>query len=397
MNNKKTFLLGVVLGIVIMLVGISGYNTLDRQMRWGGGMNPNSKIREIYSLLDRHSIMPFEKDVLLEYMYRGFLAGVGDPYTQYLDLEALHAFHVRTEGQFVGIGVRVVADPEDRTVTIAAVFQDTPAAEAGLLPGDKIVAVDGTDVVGRLSAEVIGMIQGREGTSVEITIFRPYENERFDVDIIRAVVEVPTIFHKVIETEAGLAGYIRIEAFERPTLSQFEEALDELNSHGVTGIVLDVRNNPGGLLDVVGRITDLLIPEGIITFTEDVNGNRHYIRADEEYLGLPMVVLMNAFSASASEVLGGAIQDTGAGTIVGEQSFGKGIVQNLLYLSDGTAIKLTVSKYFTPSGTSIHGIGIVPDVVVEMDDSLTRRIGNLPMDEDVQLQEAIRVLQKQAR
>ena len=389
--NRKSFLSGLALGITLMLLGTFAYNTYDRRVRWGG-IDPNSKVMEIYSLIDRFSIMPFDKSEMIDNMYRGFLAGVGDPYTQYFDTEALEAFHVRTEGQFVGIGVRGVIDPESRAFTLVNVFRDSPAATVGLLPGDKIFGVEGTDVVGRPSPEIIGMIQGREGTDVRLTIFRPYENTRFDVNITRALVEVPTVFHEMLDTESGRIGYIRIESFERPTLPQFDEAVDELKANGMEKLVLDVRNNPGGLLDVVGRITSRLIPEGIVTYTEDINGNRNYIYADENYLGLPMVVLVNELSASASEVLSGAIQDTDAGTIVGEQTFGKGIVQNLLYLSDGTAIKLTVSKYFTPNGTSIHGIGIIPDIVVEMEDSLTRRIGDLPMEEDVQLQAAVEVL-----
>jgi len=380
-----------------MIVGIFAFNTVNSQVRWGGGLSPNRKVSEIYSLLNNFSIMPFDKEDLIENMYRGFLAGVGDPYTQYLDRTALQAFHERTGGQFVGIGVRFIVDPEDRTVTLVNVFRNSPAAEAGLLPGDKIVAVDGVDTVGRPSPEVVGMIQGPEGTSITITIFRPLENERFDVNIRRELVIVPTVFHELIETENGPTGYIRIESFERPTLSQFEAALNDLTEKDINNLIIDVRNNPGGLLDSVARITSRLIPEGVILFTEDVNGERNYFRADADYLGLPMVVLVNEFSASASEVLSGAIQDTNMGTIVGRQTFGKGIVQNLLYLSDETAIKLTVSKYFTPNGTSIHGIGIVPDVIVEMDDSIVRRIGDLSIEEDAQLKAALEVLATKSR
>ena len=396
-GNKISFALGLAAGIIFMLVWIVGYNAYDRQVRWGGGMNPDSKVREIYALLNRHSIMPFDKAEMLESMYRGFLAGVGDPYTQYFDMEALQAFHVRTEGQFVGIGVRVVVDPESRAVTLVNVFRGSPAAEAGLVPGDKIFSVNGIDVIGRPSSEVVGMITGPEGTDVKLTMFRPYENKRFDVYITRQVVEVPTVFHEMLDTETGRTGYIRIEGFERPTLSQFENALECLIECGMDSLILDVRNNPGGLLDVVGRITNRLIPEGIVTYTEDVNGNRHYLRSDQEHLGLPLVVLVNELSASASEVLGGAIQDTGMGILIGEQTFGKGIVQNLLYLSDETAIKLTVSKYFTPNGTSIHGIGIIPDIVVGMEESLIRRIGDLTIYEDVQLQAAIEAIYSKIR
>ena len=200
--------MGLAMGIVVMLVGISAYGMLDRHLRWGGGMNPDRKVREIYTLVNRFSIMPFEKSEMLDNMYRGLLAGVGDPYTQYFDMEALDAFHVRTEGQFVGIGVRGVIDPDSRAFTLINVFRDSPAAAAGLLPGDKIFGVNGTDVVGRPSPEIIGLIQGEEGTQVSLTIFRPYENDRFDVIITRALVEVPTVFHEMLETDFGHVGYI---------------------------------------------------------------------------------------------------------------------------------------------------------------------------------------------
>ena len=398
LNNKKSFLMGIVVGVLIMSAAVAGYTAYMRQVRWGGGLDPNRKVMEIYSVLDRFSILPFDKAEMLESMYRGFLAGVGDPYTQYFDHEALAAFHTRTAGEYVGIGVRVMVDPADRTVTVVNVFRGAPSYEAGLLPGDKIVAVNGEDVVGRPLPEVVGLIQGPEGTSVNLTILRPYENLRFDTDVFRALIEVPTVFHEMFDIATEYAGYfrtgyIRIEGFDRPTLSQFSNALAELQVYGMDSLIIDVRNNPGGLLHVVEQIADLVVPEGIITFTEDVDGHREYLMAEYDYLGLPIVVLVNGRSASASELLAGAIQDTGAGVLVGTQTFGKGIVQNLRYLSDGTAIKLTVAKYFTPNGTSIHGIGLTPDFVVEMDESISRRIGDLEITEDAQLQAALKLIQ----
>ena len=300
---------------------------------------------------------------------------------------------MRTEGTFVGIGVRVFMDPEDRLLTIVNVFRDAPAGKAGLMPGDKIIGVDGFDVMGRSQPEIMGLIAGPAGSDVNIEIFRPLENIRFDVDIMRQRVIVPTVFHEMIETAEGLTGYIRIEGFERPTYNQFMSAFNELIEKGMDSLIIDVRNNPGGLMNVVVDITDRLVPQGIITYTQDVNGHRIYHNANETYLGIPLVVLINERSASASEVLGGAVQDTGVGSLVGQQTFGKGIVQNLYYLSDGTAIKLTVAEYFTPNGTSIHGTGLTPDFIVEMEDILSRRIGDLPIEEDIQLQVALRKVQ----
>ena len=392
MDNKKSFILGLIIGVVLMVGVTVGHDYFYRQARWGGGMSPNEKVERIYSLVSRYSILPFDRHEMIENMYRGLLAGVGDPYTQYLCVEALNAFHVRTDGTFVGIGVRVYMDPHDRLLTLASVFRDAPASAAGLMPGDKIIGVDGIDVAGRSQPEIMGLIAGEEGTNVNLEIFRPYENIRFNVDIIRARVVVPTVFHEMIETDGRLTGYIRIEGFERPTYNQFAMALTELINNGMDSLIIDVRNNPGGLLNVVVDITNRLVPEGIITYVENVDGFREYHNSSSSYLGMPLVILMNERSASASEVLAGAVQDTGAGALVGQQTFGKGIVQNLLYLNDGTAIKLTIAKYFTPNGTSIHGIGLEPDFVVEMDEGLSRRIGDLPFEDDVQLQVGLRMV-----
>ncbi|MCL2286002.1 MAG: S41 family peptidase [Firmicutes bacterium] len=392
MNNRKSFVVGLLVGVVLMVLFTTGYDFYYRQMRWGGGISPNEKVEEIYSLINRYFILPFDRDEMIENMYRGLVAGVGDPYTQYFCLQALEAFRVRTEGTFVGIGVRVYMDPDDRLLTLASVFRDSPAGKAGLMPGDKIIGVDGIDVAGRSQPEIMGLIAGEEGTNVNIEIFRPYENTRFNVDIIRARVIVPTVFHEMIETDGRLTGYIRIEAFERPTYSQFTAALTELIDSGMDSLIIDVRNNPGGLLDIVVDIANRLVPEGIITYVENVDGFREYHNSNSTYLGMPLVILINERSASASEVLAGAVQDTGVGALVGQQTFGKGIVQNLRNLSDGTAIKLTVAKYFTPNGTSIHGVGLQPDFVIEMDENLSRRIGDLPIEEDVQLQVGLRMV-----
>ena len=389
MDNKKSFAIGLATGIVLMILAVFGYTVYERQVRWGGQMDPNRKVMEIYNLLNEVSIFPFEKSVMLENMYRGFLDGVGDPYTQYFDQEALAAFQERTEGVYAGIGVLVLDDPETMTLIVAQAFRGSPAADAGLLPGDRIVGVDGANVVGRPMAEVTSLIRGPEGTSVKLTIFRPYENEEFDVTVGRARITIPTVFHEMLEDQIG---YIRIEGFDNATRDQFTLAITDLMSQGMNRLVLDLRNNPGGVLDVVAYIANYFVPEGVITYTIDASGRRRNFNSNDEYLGLPLVVLVNGRSASASELLGGAIQDTGVGIVIGEQTFGKGIVQHLYYLSDGSAIKATVAKYYTPNGTSIHGVGVTPDIVVAMDESLSRMIGNLEPGEDVQLEAALQAV-----
>jgi carboxyl-terminal processing protease len=395
MENKKEFLKGLGAGslitAIIVVIAAMGITVYAKQMFWRGP-DPNTKITEIYNLLNMYSIVPFDRDEMLENMYRGFVDGVGDPYTQYLDSEALASFRARTEGTFVGIGVTITTEQDDPFVTISSTFHGAPADLAGLLPGDKIMAVDGVDVAGRAIEDVVGMVTGPEGTIVTITIYRDFENERFDVEIIRATVEVPTVFHEMHYTQNGSVGYIRLEGFDGVTAGQFEAALSELTADGMEGLILDLRNNPGGLLTSVIEITDRLLPEGIITYTVDSRGNREDFRSDAAFIDLPLVLLVNGRSASASEVLSGAVRDTGRGTIIGTQTFGKGVVQNLLYLSDGTAIKLTVQTYHTPNGENIHGTGIEPHVIVEMSEDLSRRIGRLMLEEDIQLQAALEII-----
>ncbi|MCL2357312.1 MAG: S41 family peptidase [Defluviitaleaceae bacterium] len=394
-SAKQSFLSGMFLGslvtAMIMLIGVAAITVYARQSRWNG-VDPNTKIIEIYSLLNRFSIVPFDKDVMLENMYRGFLDGVDDPYTQYLDAEAIAAFRARISGTFVGIGITLSSEADDPYVTVSSTFRGAPAENAGVLPGDRILRVDGNDVAGRTREDVVGMITGPEGTPVTISFFREYENKRFDVEITRARIEVPKVFHEMMYTDSGAVGYIRIEGFDEVTSGQFYDALSELYADGMNGLVLDLRNNPGGSLCVVNEITDRLIPEGIITFTIDAQGRREYHYSGPDNLGLPLVLLVNGRSASASEILSGAVRDTEIGTIVGTRTFGKGVVQNVINLSDGTAVKLTVQTYHTPLGECIHGVGIEPHIVVEMSEDLSRRIGRLAPGEDVQLQVALEVI-----
>jgi len=390
MDNKKSFAIGLAAGIIIMVIGIFGYTVYERQARWGGQMDPNRKITEIYTLLNEVSMFPFDKDVMLDNMYRGFLDGVGDPYTQYFDRQSHAAFIERVEGEFVGIGVSVLEDPDTKTIIIAQPFVGSPAAQAGLLPGDMIIKVDGVEAVGRPMAEVVNSIRGPEGTAVTLSIFRPIEDKEFNVTITRALITNPSVFHEMMP---GNTGYIRIESFDAATRNQFSNAITELMDQDMTGLILDLRNNPGGSLHIVAHITNYFTPLGVVAYTIDASGFRQDFQSDNEYLGLPLVVLINGRSASASELLSGAIKDTQVGVLVGEQTFGKGIVQHLRTLSDGSAIKVTVAKYFTPSGTSIHGVGVAPDVIVEMDEELSRRIGQMGIDEDIQLRKALQIVQ----
>ena len=387
-SGKFAFIIGLAIGMMVMAI-VSGAHGIYARQRLGGAADPTTKVHEIYSILESYSMFEFDMDDMLNSMYRGLIGGIGDNNAQYLDARSFAAFNQRIGGTFVGIGVRIMLDPADNKVTVVTVFRGAPAEEAGILVGDKITHVDGASVVGSSIEEVVSLITGREGTRVNITVFRPLEDRELEKNIFRRRVEVPSVYHELHVIGQARVGYIQITTFDGMTYGQFVNALDALLIQGASGIVIDLRNNSGGLLSAVNRITNVLIPEGIVTFTINAAGERVNYYSNATYLGIPLVVLVNELSASASEILSGAVADTGVGTIMGTSTFGKGTVQQTFVLSDDSAIVITVRKYFTPNGTSIEGIGITPDIYVEMDAELSRRIGNLPVEEDVQLQAAL--------
>ncbi len=279
-------------------------------------------------------------------------------------------------------------------ITIVKPYKGSPAYDAGLLPNDIIYKVEGEEVTGEDLTEVVSKIKGKEGTEVNITIYRDGVSEPMEFTIIRQKINIPTIEYEMLDDDIG---YIQIVEFDDITISQFSRALRTLERKGMKSLIVDVRNNPGGLLNSVMEILDRLLPESLIVYTEDKNKQREEKHAKKpDQFNKPMVVLINGNSASASEIFAGALQDYNKATVVGTTSFGKGIVQSVIPLSDGTAVKLTISKYFTPKGRNIHGTGIVPDVEIDLDEELKQLI-TIPHDQDNQLQKAIEILKEQMK
>ena len=352
------------------------------------------KLTKIFDVLDRNYVNEYDKDRVIENMYQGLVYGVGDPYTTYMDKDSYGRFQESTEGTYAGIGVVVSPDEATNSIVVVVPFEGYPGEKAGILPGDKIIRVNGYDVFGDTLDEAVSMMKGEPGTSVKITVSRETEGVAapMEFNIIREKIDVPTVSHKMLE---GGIGYIRITQFDRVTFSQFKSAFDSLNADGAKGLIIDLRNNPGGLLNIVTSITDLLVPKkSVIVYTEDKQGKREYTYSREGSKDIPLIVLVNGSSASASEVLSGAVKDLGAGELLGTRTFGKGLVQNIFELKDGSALKVTIAKYYTPSGTCIQGIGIEPDYVVEMSDELSVRISSLSLDEDVQLKRALEIMEE---
>lgn len=350
------------------------------------------KLTFLEMLVDNYYLKDVDHKVFADGIYKGFMSSLDDPYSTYFTKEEYTSLIESSSGVYHGIGASVSQDAKTGIITIVKPFEKGPAYKVGLLPGDIIYKVENEEVTGLDLAEVVSRMKGVEGTTVHISILREGKTEPIEFTIKRQEIKVPTIEYKMLSDNIG---YIIITEFDEITVNQFITAVDELEKEGMKGLVVDVRNNPGGLLDSVVHILDRLLPKGLIVYTEDKYGNRSEEAAiDAKKLKVPLVVLINGNSASASEIFAGAIQDYKIGTIVGTTSFGKGIVQKVIPLTDGTAIKLTISKYFTPKGRNIHGTGILPDVEVELADELKQKV-TIPIKDDNQLQEAIKIVKKQ--
>ena len=352
------------------------------------------KLSRIKSIIDTYYLNEVDEEKMIEGMYKGLVSSLEDPYSVYYTKDEFAALMESSSGSYCGIGAYVSQDVKTGVITIVKPFEGGPAYEAGVLPGDIIYKVLGEEVTGKDLSEIVGKMKGEEGTTVDIEIIRQGESEPIKLTIERRTVEVPTISYEMLDDKVG---YIQIAEFDEVTGPQFRSAIEDLDKQGMKGLVIDLRNNPGGLLDTVCDMLDRMLPEGLIVYTEDKNGTRTEevkSTADESF-DKPLVVMINGNSASASEVFAGAIQDYGVGTILGTTSFGKGIVQSVIPLSDGSGVKVTVSKYYTPKGRNIHEIGIEPDVVVELKDELKTKV-TINKSEDNQLQEAIKIINEKS-
>lgn len=353
-----------------------------------------SKLSYLEKLVDNYYLEDVANVDFADGIYKGFIASLDDPYSTYYTKEEYNALMESSSGVYCGIGATVSQNADTGVITIVKPFKDSPAYKAGILPGDIIYKVDGEEVTGMDLSEVVSNMKGVEGTTVKITIIREGENDPIDYTITRAKIEVPTIEWQMLDNKIG---YIIITEFDEITVTQFNKAVTELKAKGMKGLIVDVRDNPGGLLDSVVQILDRILPPELIVYTEDKYGNREEENAvDTKKLTIPMAVLINGNSASAAEIFAGTLKDYKVATIIGTTSFGKGIVQKVIPLSDGTAVKLTISKYYTPSGKNIHKIGITPDIKVELNDDLKQQVV-IPIEKDNQLQEAIKTIKSKIK
>ena len=351
------------------------------------------KIEELLAYIDLYYNDEYDADDVRDAIYEGALSGLGDPYSVYYTADDYKDLQITTSGNYYGIGAALAQNANTMEVTVSKVYEGTPAEKAGLLDGDQILKVDDIEATSMELSNLVKNIRGEEGTTVHLQVYRASTKETFEVDVERANVDLPSVSYEMLDDGVG---YIQISEFQSNTAKQFRSAVKDLKHQDMKGMIVDVRSNPGGLITSVVDILDQILPEGTVVYTEDKYGKREDYTSDSNCLKLPIAVLVNENSASASEIFAGAIKDYNYGTLIGTKTFGKGIVQTVYPLEDGDAIKITTAKYYTPKGNYIHKVGIEPDIEVEYKYSG-------PKDEkydkqyDNQFEKAVQVLEEEIK
>ena len=406
-KRKLPFWLGILVGITaafvaaLVLVIVTGFKLQSTASGTGtaGSQSTASvtsvaryetKLNAISAYIDKYYLGDVDESTMEEALCDGLIAGLDDKYAKYYTAEEYEELVESTNGSYYGIGVGILEEEDTGKVLVTYVYDDSPAKEAGMQTGDYIIEAEGVRDFEDIDA-LIELVKGEEGTEVSIVVER--DGEEIAMTMKRAVIETETVAWEMLD---GNIGYIYIAEFDKVTTNQFNKALDELTEQGMESLILDLRYNPGGDYDTVVAMADRVLPEGVIMTVKDKSGTVITENStNEEYIDIPMCVLVNESSASAAEVFAGAIQDYGIATIIGKTTYGKGVVQSIFRLYDGSAMKFTVEEYYTPSGDSIHGVGVIPDIEVDLpEDADSNGNGVIDLEEDTQLQAAIAELTK---
>lgn len=349
-----------------------------------------AKVEKISQLIDKYYLYDVDEEAVENGMLTGMMWGLGDIYSTYYDTKDMEKINLHMEAEYSGIGAVMTTDSNYGLTMIVKTYAGSPSYEAGMMQGDYIVEVDGEDVSALDLSTIVSKIKGEEGTPVSLEVYRVEEDEYVTFDLVRRRVEIPSVAGEMLDERIG---YIQIESWDMLTNSQFQTVMEQLLSEGMKGLVVDVRNNPGGLVNAAANVLDYFVEDGgRLLYSVDKNDKEtDYMAQDGLDSDIPLVVLTNGQSASSSEIFAGGIRDYKAGTLVGEKTFGKGIVQNIIDIGNGEAIKLTVAEYYLPSEVCIHGEGIEPDVKVQLPEALKKQ-SVISHEEDNQLQKAIEIL-----
>lgn len=372
--------LGMLIFRPTIILGSTQYENGMSSQQMTGLLNKANRI--INTIEEQYILEDLSVDDLIEGMYEGLMDVLDDQYAEYYTAEEYAEIKINTEGSYGGVGISVAGQD------IVAVYEGSPAAAAGIQPGDRLMAVEGESISGMSTEELRERISGQIGEVRNLTLYRPSDDSTYDVAVTLAEVEIPTVFWH--EIEDGIM-YLQITSFDTVTEEQFDEAWEQMMASGMKGLILDLRNNLGGSLNAVLAVAEHLVPEGLIAYTENKQGERQEFYAEGEGIQVPMTVLVNEYSASASELLCGALKERDVATVVGTTTFGKGIVQTTWSMSDGTAYKMTTAKYYTPNGNNIHGTGIEPDIQIDLTEE-QKQMSEIPEEEDMQLQTALEVI-----
>ncbi len=403
--RKKGFVQGFLLtmGIIFLAIGIRTAVSVVKMISDGTlysrvfGNSADSvldresidKLNSLYGLIKGTYLEDVDKETLQEGMYRGMLEALNDPYSEYYNKEEFAKMMESTSGTFEGIGAYLTQDPETDNILVVKPIKDSPAEKAGMKADDIIVEVDGEDISGQDLNLVVSKLRGPKGTTVNVGVRREGEEELIYFDLKRDEINSVSVEYEMLEDKIG---YVQLMDFESDTEKQFREAMDALEDQGMEKLIIDLRSNGGGFVDISVEVADRLVKEGVIVSVKDKNGlsYKYEDKGDEDFVTLPCVVLVDGNTASASEILTGCLKDYGLATIMGTKTFGKGITQIITPLEDGSGVKITNSRYYTPEGKNIHEIGIEPDIVIEWDSDKYKEDGT-----DNQLDAAIDYLKKQ--
>lgn len=389
--KHKEYAAGVLTGVLVVALAAGGVKFVQ-QRQYNGVLSDSShvqKIEYLEKMIDQEYLGEVDNAEMAEGIYAGLVYGLGDVYSRYYTADEYAQETASTDGAYAGIGVSIQKN-KNGGVQIAECYEGGPGAEAGLQTGDVITAINDADVTDMELSDVVSLIRENKDNTIVLTVFRENEEKSREISVDVTDVELPSVFGEMLDKKTG---YIQITQFTGVTLQQYKDMFAELKDKGMERLVIDLRDNPGGLLTSVCDILREILPEGLIVYTEDKYGNREEETCDGKHqLDMPLAVLVNENSASASEIFAGAVQDHEVGTIVGTTTYGKGVVQELRQLSDGSAVKLTVSNYYTPNGNSINKVGIKPDVEVKLASELLNK-DEITHEEDNQLQKALNVIE----